>query len=233
MDFWSTLSVLLRRWYVVLPAFLATIGGTAAVYTSTPDVYVSHSVLVLTTPRTGPSLPANAERKPDLTNPLLNFDHGLSTSASILIQKLGAAETVATLGADPAGTTRYKVSNGSSNPELLTSGPFLFIEGESETGAEARQIVRRVAEQAEIALAAQQQALQAPPSTFITMDEVVPPTTPVAEGGNRARPVAAALGVGLAASVFAAYAAESIAVARRRRKGLAAHVAAEPVGAQP
>lgn len=224
MDFWRTLLVLVRRWYVVLPAFLATVGGTGALYLSTPDVYVSHSVLVLTSPLTGPSQPANPEEHPNgVVNPLLNFEQGgLATSASILIQALGNPEVVASLGASPTGPMRYQVSNGSTNPELLTSGPFLFIEGEGATARDAREIVERVARQAAIELAARQERVQAPRSTFIVLDEVVPPTTPIAEGGSRSRAAMAASGLGLAASVWAGFAAESIASARRRRRAAAA-----------
>lgn len=230
MDFWRTLQVLVRRWYVVLPAFLATLGGAAGIYLSTPDYYVSHSVLVLTTPLTGGSQPEEEKRNTDVINPLLNFEHGLSISTSILIQALGNPEVVSSLGATPSGPIRYTVSNGSTNPELLTTGPFLFIQGESQTAADARAIVRRVVERAEVELAARQDALDVPRSTYISLNEVVPPTTPVAERGSRSRAMAVALGLGLGMSLWTAYAVDSVAAARRaRRRDLEG--AAEPVGA--
>lgn len=218
MDFWQTVLVLVRRWYVVVPAFAASLAGVLALYASTPIHYVSHSVLVLTTPLTGSSLPANPEHPNSIVNPLLNFEQGLSTSAAIIIQALGSPEVVAKLGASAEGDTRYQVTNGSTNPELLTSGPFIFIAGESATAEGARAIVERVVRQAEVQLADRQAELRAPQPTYITVDQVVPPTTAEAEKGSRARAAAAALALALVGSLASAFAAESLAQALRRRR---------------
>lgn len=56
MDFWGTVVVLFRRWYVTLTAFALAVGATLAVYASIPTVYVSTAVLVLTIPTTGGSV---------------------------------------------------------------------------------------------------------------------------------------------------------------------------------
>ena len=48
MDFWRTVVVLFRRWYITLPAFFATLGVAAAAYSAVPVQYESGSVLVLT-----------------------------------------------------------------------------------------------------------------------------------------------------------------------------------------
>jgi hypothetical protein len=218
MDFWRTVLVLFRRWYVTVPAFLLAIGVALLVYSSVPVRYVSTAALVLTTPPTGGTLAPDPEQPFGLTNPFLNFDHGLSMSASILIQALGTPEMAAQLGTAPGSPTSYRVTNGSTNPELITSGPFVFIAGESATAAAAQDIVRRVIDLAKIELANRQKELSAPPSTFITISEVVPPTTAEAQGGSRMRAAAAALAFGFIASLTAGYAAESFASARERRR---------------
>ena len=77
----------------------------ALVYGSVPTQYVSTSVLLLTMPKTGPTEQIDANRPNAITNPLLNFDRGLSLSASILIQALSTPETAAALGISPKGGT--------------------------------------------------------------------------------------------------------------------------------
>jgi hypothetical protein len=218
MDFWRTVLVLFRRWYVTVPAFLLAIGVSLLVYSSVQIRYVSTAALVLTTPPTGGTLAPEPEHGFGLTNPLLNFDHGLSMSASILIQALGTPEVAAELGMMPGGETSYRVTNGSTNPELITSGPFVFIAGESATAGAAQDVVRRVIDRAKIELANRQKELSAPPSTFITISEVVPPTTAEAQGGSRTRAAAAALAFGFIVSLTAGYAAESYASTRDRRR---------------
>ena len=74
MDFWQTVQVVFRRWYITFPAFLAALGLAGLVYGSVPTQYVSTSVLLLTAPRTGPTEQIDAKHPNEITNPLLNFD---------------------------------------------------------------------------------------------------------------------------------------------------------------
>jgi hypothetical protein len=218
MDFWSTIQVVFRRWYVALPAFLLSILLAAAVYGSVKRVYVSGSVLVLTQPLTGSSQPADVAKPRDLMNPLLNFDRGLSTSAAILIQALSTPEAASELGAPPGTDTWFAVSNGSTNPELLITGPFIFITGNSSSKAGATDIVRKVEARAQVELANRQKEVQAPASTYITAVEVVAPTTGEAAGGSRIRSAAAAGALAMLASLAATFGFESVTQARRRRR---------------
>ena len=144
MDFWQTVQVVFRRWYITFPAFLGALGVAALVYGSVPTQYVSTSVLLLTTPKTGPTEQIDSKHPNEITNPLLNFEQGLSLSASMLIQTLSTPEAVASLGISPGGDTSYEVNNGSTNPELLESGPFVFIEG---TSTSARRTPRTLFEE--------------------------------------------------------------------------------------
>lgn len=219
MDFWSTVLVVFRRWYVTLPAFALALGAAFAVYRSVPTTYSSTAVLVLTAPPSGGSLPANPKYPNALVNPLLNFDRGLSMTASIVIGVLGTPETAAALGVTPDGDTGYIVNNGSGNPEALTQTPFVFITGESTSPGAASDIVARVAVRARQVLANRQRALHAPPATYITIDEAVPPTTPLPQRGTRLRAAAVAVALGAFASLTAAFVAESLAQALRRRRG--------------
>jgi uncharacterized protein involved in exopolysaccharide biosynthesis len=217
MDVWQTVKVVFRRWYITFPAFLAAIGIASLVYGSVPTQYVSTSVLLLTTPTAGPTERIETEDPNAITNPLLNFDQGLNLSASILIQTLSTRETAASAGISTEGGTSYEVTNGSTNPELLVSGPFVVIEGTSITSQQAQDIVRRVAMLANQDLAERQRELNAPTSTYISVNEVVPATTPEALKTSKLRAAGAAGILGVFASLAAAFAVESIASSKRHR----------------
>ena len=134
-------------------------------------------------------------------NPMLNFEHGLSVSASILIAALGTPETARELGVREGGDTEYQVTNGSSNLESLATGPLVFVEASSTDPRKATAMVRRVIARAHVELAARQAAVAAPKGTYITMYEAVPPTAPQPHQGRRLRATAAALALGLFASL--------------------------------
>jgi hypothetical protein len=220
MDFWQTVQVVFRRWYITFPAFLAALGVAGLVYGSVPTQYVSTSMLLLTVPTTGPTkeIGAKAKGPQAITNPLLYFDQGLNVSASILIQTLSTPETAASLGISPDGSTSYKVTNGSTNPELLMSGPFVLIEGTSSTPQQAHDIVRRVSALAPKELAKRQKKLDAPASTYISVNQVVPPTTPEARNTTKLRAAGAAGGLGVFAGLAAGFAFESVSTSKRHRR---------------
>jgi len=158
-------------------------------------------------------------------------------SASMLIQTLSTPEAVASLGISPGGDTSYEVNNGSTNPELLQSGPFIFIEGTSASPEDAQDIVRRVSALAPKDLAMRQKELDAPTSTYITVTEVVPPTTPEPLKVKKFRAAGAAGTLAVLASLAAAFAFESIASHRKlrrssRRDQLESRVDAEDKDAQ-
>ncbi|WP_113702596.1 hypothetical protein [Nonomuraea lactucae] len=217
MDFWLTVLVLLRRWYVTLPAFCAALGAAAAVYSTVPAVYTSNAAMVLTLPRTGASLPVHPGTTNAPVNPLLNFDRGLTMTASILTARLTTARVGQELGVLPGGDTLYKVHNGSANVEALATGPFVFVEGEARTPEAATDIVRKVAARARLELLESQRAVDAPPATYMVLTDVVAPTPAERLQGRKLRSAAVALALGLVASLCAGYAAESLAQARSRR----------------
>jgi hypothetical protein len=218
MDFWRTVQVMFRRWYITIPAFLGTIGVAALVYGSVPTQYVSTSVLLLTTPTSGPTKQIDPKHPNEITNPLLNFEQGLSLSASMLIQTLSNPETAESLGVSPKGGTAYQITNGTTNPELLQSGPFIFIEGTSMTPQEAQDVARRVSALAAQNLAERQKELDAPASTYITVTEVVPPTAPEPRRTKKLRAAGAAGALAVLAGMAAAFAVESVATGKKVRR---------------
>lgn len=220
MDFWQTLLVLFRRWYVAVPAFLIAVGAAVGIYLTIPVTYTSTAVLVLDQPLAGGSLPALPTDKGTVTNPLLNFDQGLNNAAAIVIQALNTPEVALALGASPTGDPSYKVTNGSTNQqEQIVAGPFVFVEGDSRTPQAAQDIAKRCVDRVKQELASRQKALNAPEQTYITVDVAVQPTTPVAQRGNKTRAAAVAVVMGVVAALCAAYSFESYYQTRRRKGG--------------
>ncbi|GAA0361328.1 hypothetical protein GCM10009530_08520 [Microbispora corallina] len=218
MDFWATVLVLFRRWYVTFPVFALVLAGAAGVYVKFPKTYVSSSALALTVPRDGGSVPADPKFPNPVVNPIVNIDSGLGLSASILIQGLNTAEIAEKAGVRPGGRTTFKVSNGTTNPELMITVPFVVISSEAPTPQEAYDVVVRLNRLAQEKLVEQQRALGAPPATYLKALEVVPPTTPEEKTGSRLRAAFVALAMGLFLAMAAAFAVESMAQARRARR---------------
>lgn len=216
MDFWQTLTVLLRRWYVAGPAFVASLVLAALAASFTPPTYESGSVLALTSPLTGGTTPVAADRPRALTNPLLGFDQSLSQTAALLIQEAKSPAVASSLGVRPGSGVEYVVNNGTSNPELLQSGPFIFITGRGSTAEDARSITDRVASSVVDTLATRQEELAAPPSTRITVQTVVGTTAPERLTGRPARVAVTSLALALLTSLMAVYAVESIATRSRQ-----------------
>ncbi len=156
MDFWRTVLVIFRRWYISVPAFFATLALAGAAYSAVPVQYQSGSVLVLTTPLAGGTQATDGRNPTALTNPLLTFDRSLALTASIVIQQMNSSESARRPGIVPGGATDYQVTNGSTNPELLESGPFLFVEGTGPTPEAARDVVARASAMATEVLAQRQ-----------------------------------------------------------------------------
>lgn len=217
MDFWQTMVVLVRRWYVAIPTALASLLLTAVAYTFVPPQYESGAVLALTTPLAGGTVATSIREPTLLNNPLMNFDRSLSLTGSIIIQEMNTSATATALGVQPGGAVTYAVSNGSANPELLETGPFVFVQGIGPTASAAEEITSRVVERVVEVLEARQRALRAPASTRILTQVVVPVTDARLLTGSSSRAAAAAFGIAVAASLFAVYGFESFATRPRRR----------------
>ncbi|RZS40906.1 hypothetical protein EV193_103221 [Herbihabitans rhizosphaerae] len=208
MDFWKTVLVLLRRWYIAVPVFLVTIGVAVGVYAAVPMRYESTGTVVLTSPANGAN--SEAVRLRGVTNPLLSFDVSLGVSASIVIQSLSTPEVRKQLGAGGSDTA-YEITGGE------IGGPFIIVTAESTSEPGSKALVERVLARVNKELSDRQTALQAPRGTFIGVEQVVMPTLPEAQRGGKLRAGGVALALGLIATLGAAFALESIQQARARR----------------
>ncbi len=207
MDFWKTLLVLMKRWYVALPVFAVSLGAAGAAYAAVPMHYESTGVIVLTTPRAGATV---SDKGTADTNPLLAFDSSLSISASIVIQSINTPEVVKQLGADKPDHT-FVLTGG------FEGSPFVSVKTESASAEGSRELVVQVLKRAKDELAKRQRDLNAPEQTYIETNDVVLPTEPTPLRGGKIRGAAVALVLGLAASLGSVFGYESYLGRKRRR----------------
>ncbi|MBB2749110.1 UNVERIFIED_ORG: hypothetical protein FHR35_009022 [Microbispora rosea subsp. rosea] len=184
MDFWKSIFTLARRRSVGPPIFALAILVAVIAYLMLPTTYVSSTAMVLTTPTSGGTLSPDPKEAAGLTNPLLQFNDGLRTTAGILILSMNTPEMMTRLGVRPGGPTEITINDGRTNPDLLgisTNGPFVYVEVDSRSPATADATVRKAGQLIRAELAARQRALKAPPSTYIAITDVMPPGTPEAK----------------------------------------------------
>ncbi|MGX7824068.1 hypothetical protein ACTG9Q_03160 [Actinokineospora sp. 24-640] len=187
---------------------MITVGAAGAVYLSTPMHYQSTGILVLTSPSSGPT--SIEDKETGQTNPLLAFDSSLAISASIVIQSINTPEVVKELGANKPDHT-FELSGGNEG------GPFISVVTESASEPGSRELAVSVLDRVRAELAKRQEDLGAAPSTFIGVNEIVPPTAPEALTGGKVRAAGVAMVLGFAACLGAVFGLESYQTRKRRR----------------
>ena len=220
MEFWKSMWSLLRRRYVGPPVVLLAVLAAAVTFILVPTHYVSRAFLVLATPAGGGTLSLDPSKPTGLTNPLLNFNDGLKTTTGILIQALNTPEELTDLGAGPHSATTVTINDGSTSPDLLSSsqtGPFVYIEGESTSADAASQVVKKAQDQLRQQLIDRQKALNAPPITYLSMVDVISPTTPVTKMTVKLQLTGVALVLVLLLGLGGAYARERMKESRKLR----------------
>ncbi|MFF0309420.1 hypothetical protein ACFYSC_18505 [Streptosporangium sp. NPDC004379] len=220
MDFWKAVFALVRRRFIGPPLLVLSLVAAALAFNLVPTTYVSTTSMVLTTPATGGTLPADPTRPIGLTNPLLQFSDGLRVTAGILILSMNTPEVAAELGLVQGGTTEITINDGRTNPDLLgisTNGPFVYVEVRSRSAAEAQSVVLKAKQRIRKELLTRQQALRAPRSTFISVVDVVPSSTPEAKITSKLMAAGGVLFAVLTVGFGVAYGVTEARASRRRR----------------
>ncbi|MBA2954223.1 hypothetical protein GON03_07810 [Nocardioides sp. MAH-18] len=227
MDFWITIVGLVRRKAVIIPAVVVAAVLGAAAYVNTPVSYVSSSLMVMTTTEYGGSASQDPLNPTPMTNPMLNFNDSLRTSAAILIQAMNTMDAAQQLGID--ADTRLVVNDGRTNPDLLgLNGPFLYIVAESSSPEEAQQVVVQAQQLMRDKLLSWQRAVKAPARTYVSMVDVVTPTAPAADGARAKKLAGAAALAGFFLTIGIAYVGSRT---RRGRRATATATASAEAGA--
>ncbi|MBB5776547.1 hypothetical protein [Nonomuraea jabiensis] len=181
MEFWKRILGLLRRVLVGPPLICLSILVGVVVYAVVPAHYTTDVSLVLATPVNGGTVPSD-KTKQGLTNPFLSFNDALKTGASIVILSMNTQDVWTQLGAPKDGPTEITIDDGRSNPNVLDiNGPYIYIRVDSESPRQATAVLMAARERVASELFKWQKALGAPPNTFITSTDIVPPSTPEAD----------------------------------------------------
>ena len=223
MDLFTTIRILLRRWYVVLPALLLTAGGAAFTMKAVSPSYEATGAVVLLGPATA-GAPVVGEPTPPPVNPYLEFGGALETTGEILSRSLMSEATVERL-AKQGATATYEVGTGSEG-----GSPIVNVIATGPDEADAKRTVSIVIAEVREELKRRQEAAGAPASQFIRVEDVTVPTHATKMAGSTLRAVAAVMALGLALSFGLGFMAEAIAVRRagRRAAQLSAPAASTP-----
>jgi hypothetical protein len=215
MDFWKTIIGLVRRKLLFVPLVGSAVAVALTGYFLTPLQYASSTTMVLVTPAVGRTLSQDPTVPVDVTNPLLSFSNDLKTASTILIWAINAPDVAEELGADDDGPTHLTINDGRTDPNLIDgNGPFIYVAGESTSRAEAKDVVIRAQKWLRQELQNRQKSLGAPPETYLTMVDVVAPTSPKVVRTNRIKVGGAAFVLMLVLGLCGAYVWQS---SRRRR----------------
>jgi hypothetical protein len=206
VDFRQTITALARRWYVAIPVFILVVGLIGVITVTTKHQYESTGTVLLRQPSLAQSGGKKGGGPP---NPLLEFPDSLSTDAQLLIQSLNSPTAIATIAA-LGGTATFAAGNGGR------SGPFIMVTADSLTPDPAAKTVALAFQYVGQELAQREKALNAPPISYLILDDVVAPTTPTLKIGGKSRLAGAAVIIAFAATLTATFLADAY---LRRRAG--------------
>jgi hypothetical protein len=182
VDFLDALRVLARRWYLVLAGlFLIAAASGAAIHLVPTNYQASGSLLLL--------LPAEATGKSTPTNPYLNLEPGLTSTASLIAGTVSTKDTRRELAKD-GYKSKYSVA---LNPG---TGPLLVISVEDTNPAAAIATRDAVVQRLDAELKTMQVEVDVPNRQFIHSRPSSVGKAAEALPGSKIRALAAVVGVG-------------------------------------
>jgi hypothetical protein len=214
VDFWSSIKVLVRRWYIVVIGLVITLGAVLAVNTLISPSYTASGSAVL-------SVPPNLPEKAASSNPYLAYGN-LAVAAKVVASAMNQPSVVREMKAKGA-TGTFVVD---LDPER--SSPIIIVSSQAETSADAIRTVEVVIQGVQQLLADRQKGLGAPQNTWLTAASVVTPEEANKAVGSRLRAMSAVGVLGLLGTLTLAFAIEGWAQGRKRdanRVGEAARTA--------
>jgi hypothetical protein len=210
MDFRQTMLVIVRRWYVAVPAFLVALGIAGLSAYTQPRLYEATGTVVLSEPNPVAAHTDGSIQGNGVGNPLMSFADSLRTSSALLVQNLNSPDAQQQVRRQ-GGVTTFTASDGS------LTGPFIVVKADGRTPDRLTRTVSLAFTYATDQLRQREQALGAPPSQYIVVQTVVAPTDAAQLHGGRTRFAATTVILSLVACLCAVYAAETISRRAARR----------------
>jgi uncharacterized protein involved in exopolysaccharide biosynthesis len=212
VDFFDTLVLLCRRWYVVVPMLVLTLVATFFAYSSSASTYsATSSVLLAVPPAPTTSTSANGTViTPCSENPYCSSDQ---------LQSLGNVVSLAMN--DPVRSASVLQGHGSASYKVIlssdTRSPILDVSAVAHSPSEATGALKAVLGAVREELRKRQTDVGVKPSNFITAQAVVT-TAPKVQSGGKIRSALVTLGIGLALTLMMAFLVDALLSSRRRRK---------------
>jgi hypothetical protein len=199
LDLWSTLRVLLKRWYLTIPLFALSAILAVAVVGTKPADYKANASLLLLAPSGGGN------------NPYAQFGGSLSAAAEVLATSMNSS------------TSRQDLQRQgvSANWNLALEGgdaPLLKVETTASTSEAATSSAQIIVETAKQRLASLQSDAGSPASQLFSLSIVDAPDGADAEYGDTVKSGAALLLVLLVVSCSIVFAFEALSRRRAARK---------------
>ncbi|MEY9933729.1 hypothetical protein ABH926_008389 [Catenulispora sp. GP43] len=208
MDLGTMLRVMLRRWYVSIPALLVAIALPAAAWTMISSKYQTTSTISLL------NSPAGSSADQGTGNPFLAFNSSLTPMADFLARRLSSDQTAT----DLAGKGVTDAFSAELAPNA--SGPFLTM---TMTGKDPNLVMTELQtfDQyaiSELAVIQTSTTSSLPASTLIRAVVVVPPQKPTTSMKSKFEDVAGAGVFGLAILFLSVFGSEAVALRRARER---------------
>lgn len=202
------LRVMLRRWYVSIPALLVAIALPAAAWTMISSKYQTTSTISLL------NSPAGSSADQGTGNPFLAFNSSLTPMADFLARRLSSDQTATDLA------TKGVTDAFSAELAPNASGPFLTM---TMTGKNPNQVVTELQTfdqyaMSQLAVIQTSANSSLPASTLIRAVVVVPPQKPTTSMKSKFEDVAGAGVFGLAILFLSVFGSEAMALRRARER---------------
>ncbi|WP_043672131.1 YveK family protein [Streptomyces xylophagus] len=214
MDLAEISRVMRRRWYVLLPGLLLTVGLMVAVRLMVPVTYQSQSTVVL----------LNSQKATVAYdgNPFLSTQTSLTGMADSLARNLNSDGSIRDLKSRGAkGTFEAKLADNAQGPLM-----WLTVTGTDKASVLASDKILTAYAKERLEQFQEQQSVA--PKAMIQMTTIVPPQIPVAQTKTRLEYLVMAGALGLVLSLVVTFYAEA---RRRSRTPVPAEEPAEPVTA--
>ena len=203
---WASITVLLRRWPVVVIGLLLTGAAAYGVYKVVPVTYTATGSLLLDVPDPPVATPGTTV----FVNPVIGSKPYVGDLVSTLMADPSAQEGVLERG----GSGTFTTSIGLGEAALVQ------ISTKGDTPSEAIDTWNAAAKETESQLLQLQEEKGAPDDQLVTISPITAPVDAVKESGSRMRAVVVTIVVGVVLTLLLAFAVESLSQFRasRRRK---------------
>jgi hypothetical protein len=214
MDFGTMLRVMLRRWYVAIPALIVAVALPAAAWSAIATKYLTTSTISLL------NSPAASSANLRTGNPFLAFDSSLTPMADFLARRLSSDQSGADLLA------RGVIDPAAAGLAPNASGPFLTLTVTGKDPAKVLTELKTFDQYAIDQLAVIQTSstpTPLPPSSLIRAVVVVPPQQPTTSKKTKYEDVAGAGVVSMAILFLSVFGSEALALRRARNRTAGPH----------